>query len=186
MIAIIARKELRSLFATPMGWLVLAIVQAIVGTYYSLSFNQYFEIMQSAQWQVQRIGLTQFMAEGVFGVAAVLMLFVVPLVSMKLISEERKNQTMVLLMSAPLSMSELVLGKLLGIDCVERARTEGYLAMQFNYVVSSNMPAVLLWKKLGFSIVGTLPRAYRHQYLGYVDVYVMYQLLEDPTHWPDA
>lgn len=115
MILIIARKELRSLFATPMGWLVLAIFQAIVGTYYSLSFNQYFEIMQSAHWQVQRIGLTQFMAEGVFGVAAVLMLFVVPLVSMKLISEERKNQTMALLMSAPLSMSELILGKLLGI-----------------------------------------------------------------------
>jgi L-amino acid N-acyltransferase YncA len=77
-------------------------------------------------------------------------------------------------------------GKLLGADCIERARTEGYLAMQFNYVVSSNMPAVLLWKKLGFSIVGTLPRAYRHQYLGYVDVYVMYQLLADPTHWPEA
>jgi ABC-2 type transport system permease protein len=115
MILVIARKELRSLFATPMGWLVLAIFQAIVGTYYSLSFNQYFEIMQSAHWQVQRIGLTQFMAEGVFGVAAVLMLFVVPLVSMKLISEERKNQTMALLMSAPLSMSELILGKLLGI-----------------------------------------------------------------------
>ncbi|BEV07418.1 MULTISPECIES: ABC transporter permease subunit [unclassified Methylophilus] len=115
MILIIARKELRSLFATPMGWLVLAIFQAIVGTYYSLSFNQYFEIMQSAHWQVQRIGLTQFMAEGVFGVAAVLMLFVVPLVSMKLISEERKNQTMALLMSAPLSMTELILGKLLGI-----------------------------------------------------------------------
>lgn len=115
MIAIIARKELRSLFATPMGWLILAIVQAIVGTYYSLSFNQYFEIMHSAQWQVQRIGITQFMAEGVFGVAAVLMLFVVPLVTMKLISEERKNQTMALLMSAPLSMGELILGKLLGI-----------------------------------------------------------------------
>ena len=77
-------------------------------------------------------------------------------------------------------------GKLLGTDCLNRARAQGYLAMQFNYVVSSNMPAVLLWKKLGFSIVGTLPRAYRHQYLGYVDVYVMYQLLEDPTHWPDA
>ena len=115
MITIIARKELRSLFATPMGWLVLATFQGIVGTYYSLSFNQYFEIMKSAQWQVQRVGITQFMAEGVFGVAAVLMLFVVPLVTMKLISEERKNQTIALLMSAPLSMSELILGKLLGI-----------------------------------------------------------------------
>jgi len=115
MMLIIARKELRSLFATPMGWLILGIFQAIVGTYYSLSFNQYFEIMHSAQWQVQRIGMTQFMAEGVFGVAAILMLLVVPLVSMKLVSEERKNQTLVLLMSAPLSISELILGKLLGM-----------------------------------------------------------------------
>jgi L-amino acid N-acyltransferase YncA len=77
-------------------------------------------------------------------------------------------------------------GKLLGSDCLERAREQGYLAMQFNYVVSSNMPAVLLWKKLGFSIIGTLPRAYHHQYLGYVDVYVMYQLLSDPSEWPEA
>ena len=77
------------------------------------------------------------------------------------------------------------IGKMMGRDCLERAKDEGYLAMQFNYVVSSNVSAVLLWKKLGFSIVGTLPRAYRHQQLGYVDVYVMYQLLDDPGNWPE-
>ncbi len=115
MIIVIARKELRSLFATPLGWWVLAIVQAVTGTYYALSFNQYFEMMQSAQWQVQRIGLTQFMAEGVFGVAAILMLCVVPLVTMKLVSDERKQQTLVLLMSAPLEMRDIILGKLVGI-----------------------------------------------------------------------
>lgn len=77
------------------------------------------------------------------------------------------------------------IGKMLGADCLQRARGAGYLAMQFNYVVSSNVAAVLLWKQLGFSIIGTLPRAYNHRLLGYVDVYVMYQLLEDPSHWPD-
>jgi L-amino acid N-acyltransferase YncA len=76
-------------------------------------------------------------------------------------------------------------GKLMGRDCLARAKREGYLAMQFNYVVSSNVAAVLLWKKLGFSIIGTLPRAYRHQLLGFVDVYVMYQLLDDPGNWPE-
>jgi hypothetical protein len=44
---------------------------------------------------------------------------------------------------------------------------------------------VRLWKQLGFSIVGTLPKAYRHRQLGYVDAYVMYQLLQDPDSWPD-
>ena len=75
-------------------------------------------------------------------------------------------------------------GRLLGQDSLDEARRQGYLAMQFNYVVSTNSAAVMLWKKLGFSIVGTLPKAFRHKRLGYVDAYVMYQLLQDPDHWP--
>ncbi|MFM2483806.1 GNAT family N-acetyltransferase [Celerinatantimonas yamalensis] len=53
----------------------------------------------------------------------------------------------------------------------------GFQAMQFNAVVSSNEIAVKLWKKLGFKIVGTIPLAYRHGKLGYVDSYVMYKWL---------
>lgn len=75
-------------------------------------------------------------------------------------------------------------GKLLGRHSLEQARRDGFLAMQFNYVVSTNVGAVVLWKKLGFSVAGTLPKAYRHQKLGYVDAYVMYRLLDDPNDWP--
>ena len=78
------------------------------------------------------------------------------------------------------------IGRMLGEHSLGEARRQGYLAMQFNYVVSTNTAAVRLWKKLGFSIVGTLPKAYRHRHLGYVDAYVMYQLLQDPDHWPTA
>jgi ribosomal protein S18 acetylase RimI-like enzyme len=49
--------------------------------------------------------------------------------------------------------------------------------MQFNFVVSTNTGAVALWKKLGFAIVGTIPRGFRHSKLGYVDVYVMHREL---------
>lgn len=76
------------------------------------------------------------------------------------------------------------IGKLLGRHCLAQARREGYLAMQFNYVVSTNVAAVVLWKNLGFDVVGTLPNAYRHQQLGYVDAYVMYMALVDPARWP--
>jgi L-amino acid N-acyltransferase YncA len=75
-------------------------------------------------------------------------------------------------------------GHLLGEHSIGEARRQGYLAMQFNFVVSTNNPAIHLWKRLGFSIVGTLPKAYRHRRLGYVDAYVMYKLLEDPARWP--
>jgi len=57
------------------------------------------------------------------------------------------------------------------------ALTLGFRAMQFNLVVSSNTAAVRLWQRLGFEIVGTLPQAFRHAELGFVDAYVMYKLL---------
>jgi hypothetical protein len=49
--------------------------------------------------------------------------------------------------------------------------------MQFNFVVSTNEPAVKLWERLGFTIVGTLPGAFRHRTRGFVDVYVMFRTL---------
>lgn len=53
----------------------------------------------------------------------------------------------------------------------------GYRAMQFNLVASTNERAVRLWHRLGFSVVGTLPRAFNHLQLGYVDALVMYKEL---------
>jgi L-amino acid N-acyltransferase YncA len=69
-------------------------------------------------------------------------------------------------------------GRELGLHCLREAREAGFLAMQFNLVVSTNEVAVALWKKLGFEIVGTLPKAFRHRELGYVDAYVMYRFLD--------
>jgi ribosomal protein S18 acetylase RimI-like enzyme len=57
------------------------------------------------------------------------------------------------------------------------ARSRGYRAMQFNFVVSTNEHAVRLWQSLGFQIIGRLPGAFRHPNDGYVDALVMYQLL---------
>lgn len=68
-------------------------------------------------------------------------------------------------------------GRRMGEHCLGEARRLGFRAMQFNFVVSTNEVAVRLWKQLGFQIVGTLPGAFRHAKLGYVDAYVMYQTL---------
>jgi L-amino acid N-acyltransferase YncA len=57
------------------------------------------------------------------------------------------------------------------------ARGAGFLSMQFNMVVSTNEAAIALWKKMGFSIVGTNPKAFRHRELGLVDTYVMHRAL---------
>ena len=68
-------------------------------------------------------------------------------------------------------------GRALGEHCLDEARRQGYDAMQFNFVVSTNAGAVALWKKLGFDIVGTLPKAFDHATLGKVDAYVMFRRL---------
>ncbi|WP_440053139.1 GNAT family N-acetyltransferase [Pseudoalteromonas sp. T1lg65] len=53
----------------------------------------------------------------------------------------------------------------------------GFNAMQFNSVVSTNEIAIQLWKKLGYQIIGTIPLAYKHGKLGYVDSYIMHKQL---------
>jgi ribosomal protein S18 acetylase RimI-like enzyme len=57
------------------------------------------------------------------------------------------------------------------------ARSRGYRAMQFNFVVSTNERAVRLWQSLGFEIVGRLPGAFKHPAGAYVDAFVMYRQL---------
>jgi ribosomal protein S18 acetylase RimI-like enzyme len=63
------------------------------------------------------------------------------------------------------------------LHSLDQARARGFLAMQFNFVVSSNTRAVLLWQSLGFETVGRLPQVFRHPALGLVDALVMHRKL---------
>jgi len=71
------------------------------------------------------------------------------------------------------------IGRALVEHSLAQARREGFLAMQFNYVVSTNAPAMALYRKLGFNIAGTLPQAFRHAERGLVDAYVLHRFLEE-------
>jgi len=61
---------------------------------------------------------------------------------------------------------------------LEYAKAAGYLAMQFNFVVSTNQRAMGLWQSQGFEIVGRLPKAFNHPSAGYVDALVMFKTLD--------
>ncbi|WP_291348973.1 N-acetyltransferase [Desulfosporosinus sp.] len=71
------------------------------------------------------------------------------------------------------------IGKLMCMHSLKEARVYGFKAMQYNCVVSSNHPAIELWKKCGFNIVGTLHKAFKHRENGFVDAFVMYQWFDD-------
>lgn len=115
MIFNITRKELKSLFSSPMGWVVLALLQFVFGTFFLNGIEQYFQTMSGAIRPEQRIGVTEFVGGNIFGIASFVMLFAVPLLSMRLISDERRQQTLTFLFSAPLSLTEIVVGKFLGL-----------------------------------------------------------------------
>jgi ABC-2 type transport system permease protein len=115
MILSIVRKELKSMFASPMGWIILAIFTALFGSLYLNGVNGYFEVMSGAVRPAERVGVTQFVGQTVYGWAFLVVLFAVPLLSMRLISEERRSQTLPFLFSAPLSLTEIVLGKFIGL-----------------------------------------------------------------------
>jgi len=68
-------------------------------------------------------------------------------------------------------------GEEMGKHSITQAKKEGFKAIQFNFVVSTNEPAVKLWKKLGFKIIGTIPHGYNHAKLGFVDAYIMFREL---------
>lgn len=69
------------------------------------------------------------------------------------------------------------IGRALCEHSLDEARHAGFLAMQFNAVVSTNEGAIALWRKMGFAVTGTVPKAFRHRELGLVDLLVMHRFL---------
>ena len=115
MIFTLARRELRSLFLSPLAWAILAIVQFITA-YLFLSQLQEFLLIQSKLASIENApGVTELVIVPLYGSAAFIMMLVTPLLTMRLISEERRNKSLALLLSAPVSMAEIVIGKYLGM-----------------------------------------------------------------------
>ena len=162
MIINVARKELKSLFASPMGWIILALLMFAFGSFYSLGVNNYFEVMSGSIRPAERVGVTIFVGQTVYGIASFLMLFAVPLLSMGLISGERKSQTLPFLFSAPISLAEIVVGKFLGLIIFLSILVAYILLMlstlniwadiDFGYLLSNSLGLILL--AASFSALG--------------------------------
>ena len=115
MIFTLARRELRSLFLSPLAWSILAIVQFILA-YLFLSQLQEFLLIQPKLATIENApGITELVIAPLYGSAAFVMMLVTPLLTMRLISEERRNKSLALLISAPVSMTEIIIGKYLGM-----------------------------------------------------------------------
>ena len=115
MIFTIAGKELKALFASPLAWVVLTFMQVLLGYSFLRRLDDFLQIQPRLIRMPSPPGITELVAAPTFELAAAVLLFAVPLLGMRLIAEERRNQTMVFLLSAPVSMTEIVLGKFTGL-----------------------------------------------------------------------
>jgi len=115
MIRTLAAKELRSLFVSPLAWVLLALLQIVTAWIFLMRLDTFMELQPRLAQLANAPGATELIVAPTFSAAAMVLLMAVPLLSMRLIAEERRNRTMVLLMSAPVSMTHIVLGKFTGL-----------------------------------------------------------------------
>jgi ABC-2 type transport system permease protein len=108
----IAAHETRRIFVSPLAWAVLAITQFVFGYIYSGAIVQYLKNSEMAE---QTAGVSDYVGTGLYGSATIILLLVMPLMTMRLFSEERKSGTLTLLFSAPVTLTQIVLGKFLGV-----------------------------------------------------------------------
>ena len=111
MIFTIAAKELRSMFASPLAWVVLAFMQFVLALIFLKQIDGFLQVQAQLARTPNAPGLTEIAVVPMFGVGSMLLLMSIPLLTMRLVSEERRNQTMAMLMSAPISMTQIIIGK---------------------------------------------------------------------------
>jgi len=115
MIFTIAARELRSLFLSPLAWSILAVTLFILAYLFLSQIEAYINLQPRLAALEGAPGVADIVVAPLFADAAVVLLLITPLVTMRVLSEERRNRTLTLLFSAPLSMTEIVVGKYLGV-----------------------------------------------------------------------
>jgi ABC-2 type transport system permease protein len=115
LITVIARKELGVLFGSPLAWVILALAQLVFAWFYLANLENFLQVQPQLIRIANPPGATEAIATPLFSIGAVVMLMITPLLTARLIAEERRNHTLPFLISAPVSMTEIVLGKFLGL-----------------------------------------------------------------------
>ena len=115
MILTIACKEFRSLFAAPSTWLILGALQLIFAWFFLARLDAFLQVQAQLAQMGNAPGATLSVAVPLFGTLAIILMMLVPVFTMRLLAEEKRNQTLVLLLTSPVSVTHIVLGKFVGL-----------------------------------------------------------------------
>ena len=134
----IAAKELRGYFASPVAWVMMGLFALIFGVFFQAHLSAF--VMQSTQSQfggaAPNLNVNQHLIRGVLANASVLVLFILPMVTMRAYAEEKRSGTVELLLTSPLTDFEIIFGKFVGAVCLYVALvavTLVHISLLFSY-----------------------------------------------------
>jgi ABC-2 type transport system permease protein len=90
-------------------------LQFIFAWFFLSGLQSYLDIQAQLAKQTNAVGATMAVAIPIFNLAAILLMMLTPIFTMRLIAEERRNQTLALLLSSPISVRQIILGKFFGL-----------------------------------------------------------------------
>lgn len=154
MIRLLALRELRSLFSMPSTWFALAVLQFIFAWFFLARLDAFLEVQPQLAQLANPPGVTITIAAPLFNTAALLLMMLAPMFTMRLIAEERRNQTLTLLLSAPLSSRHIVLGKFFGLLVFLAALMTGVPLMLYTLAFGTDLDhGLLLSNMLGLLLL---------------------------------
>jgi len=134
-IGVIARRELTSLFRSPLAWALLCVTQIVLAYRFLAQIELHLEFAEKLRAMPEPPGVSEIIVVPVLGAAALLLMFIVPVITMSAISGERRAGSLALLYSSPVSIWQIVAGKFIG--CC------GMLGVI--WIIIALMPLTLLW-----------------------------------------
>jgi len=146
----IAKRELGATFATPIGWVCLCSLLVMTGLFFAWMLGLYAETTLQAAYSPwdDPINVNDYLVVPFFGNWAVILLFVCPALTMRQLAEERRSGSLELLLTSPVSATQIVLGKFLGVM--------GFIAVMM--ACTLHYPAFLCW--LGSPDMGVIVASY--------------------------
>jgi gliding motility-associated transport system permease protein len=116
-VAAIAWREARTYFTSPLAYAVIGMFVLLSGVFFYaalMTFHNYCVRYGSNPYYASQLNVNDFVIRQMFGTMGIILLFMVPIITMRLLAEERRSGTAELLFTCPLTSAQVVIGKFLG------------------------------------------------------------------------
>src|SRR5437667_1670041 len=156
----IVERELRAYFTSPIAYVVLTIFVFLSGLFFRSILAQVLQMGLMSQLQAQQLGpramdMPGMITRGFLSTMSVILLFVMPMLTMGLFSEEKKRGTIELLLTSPITDLQIVLGKFLAaFSFIVILLLTTWIPISVLYIYSTPASGPILTAYLGLLLYG--------------------------------